>query len=60
VNDLRWEPVSSVAYLFHPAGYRVTTRTQVRRGATMPVRKISASRVRRFLPPLLEIQFAHN
>jgi len=27
VNDLRWEPVSSVADLLHPAGYRVTRRT---------------------------------
>src|SRR3984957_3827199 len=27
VNDLRREPVSSVADLLHPAGYRVTTRT---------------------------------
>src|SRR5580692_11419760 len=27
INDLRREPVSSVADLLHPAGYRVTTRT---------------------------------
>jgi hypothetical protein len=27
VNDLRWEPVSSVADLLQPAGYRVTRRT---------------------------------
>jgi hypothetical protein len=27
VNDLRGEPVSSVADLLHPAGYRVTRRT---------------------------------
>src|SRR3984957_3727491 len=55
VNDLRREPVSSVADLLHPAGYRVTTRTaspSQRDNAFAPARPRFCAHWSSHLPPL--------